>query len=125
MSRISERLAAVKRAEKKAFVAFVTAGDPSLDRTVEVALAFDDAGVDAARGRAGGGAADPRALRPAPAPLQLRKPAAALRARRAVARRLGRWRGRRAGHGPAARGGGRVDRARAAHGPRYGLPGRA
>ena len=46
MSRISERLGAVKRAEKKAFVAFVTAGDPSLDRTVEVALAFDDAGVD-------------------------------------------------------------------------------
>src|SRR5258708_27858643 len=46
MSRISERLAAVKRAEKKAFVAFLTAGDPSLDRTVEAALAFDDAGVD-------------------------------------------------------------------------------
>jgi len=46
VSRISDRLGAVKRAEKKAFVAFVTAGDPSLDRTVEAALAFDDAGVD-------------------------------------------------------------------------------
>ena len=46
MSRISQRLGAVKSEHKKAFVAFVTAGDPSLDRTVEVALAFDDAGVD-------------------------------------------------------------------------------
>ncbi len=46
MTRISDRLAAVRRAGKKAFVAFVTAGDPSLDRTVEAALAFDDAGVD-------------------------------------------------------------------------------
>jgi tryptophan synthase alpha chain len=46
MSRISQRLSAVKSEHKKAFVAFVTAGDPSLDRTVEVALSFDDAGVD-------------------------------------------------------------------------------
>ena len=46
MSRISDRLAKAKKQERKAFVAFITAGDPSLDRTVEVALAFDDAGVD-------------------------------------------------------------------------------
>ena len=38
VSRIAERLAAVRARRKKAFVAFVTAGDPSLDRTVEVAL---------------------------------------------------------------------------------------
>jgi len=46
MSRISKRLGAVRNEHKKAFVAFITAGDPSLDRTVEAALAFDDAGVD-------------------------------------------------------------------------------
>jgi tryptophan synthase alpha chain len=46
MSRISQRLAGLRREGRKAFVAFVTAGDPSLDRTVEVALAMDDAGVD-------------------------------------------------------------------------------
>jgi len=46
MSRISDRLAKAKKSERKAFVAFITAGDPSLDRTVEAALAFDDAGVD-------------------------------------------------------------------------------
>src|SRR4029078_13175983 len=46
MSRISQRLGAVKSEHKRASVAFITAGDPSLDRTVEAALAFDDAGVD-------------------------------------------------------------------------------
>jgi tryptophan synthase alpha chain len=46
MSRISDRLAKANKQERKAFVAFITAGDPSLDRTVEAALAFDDAGVD-------------------------------------------------------------------------------
>ena len=46
MTRISDRFAALREKGGKAFVAFVTAGDPSLDRTVEVALALDDAGVD-------------------------------------------------------------------------------
>jgi tryptophan synthase alpha chain len=46
MSRISDRLAKTKQQGHKSFVAFVTAGDPSLDRTVEAALAFDDVGVD-------------------------------------------------------------------------------
>ncbi len=46
MSRISDRLAAVRRAGRKAFVAFLTAGDPSLDRTVDAAIALDGAGVD-------------------------------------------------------------------------------
>jgi tryptophan synthase alpha chain len=36
----------LKRKEHKAFVAFITAGDPSLDRTVEAALAFDEEHVD-------------------------------------------------------------------------------
>src|SRR5450432_2228385 len=46
MSRISQRMLELKSRHHKAFLAFVTAGDPSLDRTVEAALAFDDAGVD-------------------------------------------------------------------------------
>ena len=46
MTRIGDRFARLRAREKKAFVAFVTAGDPSLERTVEVALALDDAGVD-------------------------------------------------------------------------------
>jgi tryptophan synthase alpha chain len=46
MSRISQRMSDLKRKEQKAFVAFITAGDPSIDRTVEAALAFDDEHVD-------------------------------------------------------------------------------
>src|SRR5947207_567834 len=46
MSRIRQRMGDLKRKGKKAFVAFITAGDPSLERTVEVALSLDDAGVD-------------------------------------------------------------------------------
>jgi tryptophan synthase alpha chain len=46
MTRISQRMAELKGRHQKAFVAFITAGDPSLDTTVEAALAFDDAGVD-------------------------------------------------------------------------------
>ncbi|PYQ54629.1 MAG: tryptophan synthase subunit alpha, partial [Acidobacteria bacterium] len=39
MSRISDRLARLRARGRKAFVGFVTAGDPSLDRTVEIAQA--------------------------------------------------------------------------------------
>jgi tryptophan synthase alpha chain len=46
VTRIGERFARVKEAGKKAFVAFITAGDPSLDRTVEIATGLSQAGVD-------------------------------------------------------------------------------
>jgi len=46
MSRIGERFARLRAEARKGFVAFVTAGDPSLERTVEVAWALDAAGAD-------------------------------------------------------------------------------
>jgi tryptophan synthase alpha chain len=46
MGRIGERFARRKGQGRPAFVAFLTAGDPSLDRTVEVATRLDAAGVD-------------------------------------------------------------------------------
>ena len=46
MSRIGDRFAALRADGKKALIAFVTAGDPSLDRTVDIACALADAGAD-------------------------------------------------------------------------------
>jgi tryptophan synthase alpha chain len=46
MSRIGARFARRRGEGKPAFVAFLTAGDPSLDRTVEAALELDRAGAD-------------------------------------------------------------------------------
>ena len=46
MTRIGDRLARRKEAGRPAFVAFLTAGDPSLDRTVAAALELEAAGVD-------------------------------------------------------------------------------
>jgi tryptophan synthase alpha chain len=46
MSRIGERLKRVREEGRKGFVGFVTAGDPSLERTVEVAREMEEAGVD-------------------------------------------------------------------------------
>ena len=46
MSRIGERFAALRARGEKALVAFVTAGDPSLDRTVEIACDIAGAGAD-------------------------------------------------------------------------------
>jgi tryptophan synthase alpha chain len=46
LSRISARFAKQRAEGKPAFVAFLTAGDPSLDRTVEAALELDRAGAD-------------------------------------------------------------------------------
>jgi tryptophan synthase alpha chain len=46
MGRISERFARQRAEGRPAFVAFLTAGDPSLDRTVEAAVALDQAGAD-------------------------------------------------------------------------------
>jgi tryptophan synthase alpha chain len=46
VSRIGERFAARRAERRPAFVAFLTAGDPSLERTVELAAELDAAGVD-------------------------------------------------------------------------------
>ena len=46
MTRIGTRFAALRKAGKQAFVAFVSAGDPSLERSVEIALELEQAGVD-------------------------------------------------------------------------------
>jgi len=46
VTRIGDRFASLVREGRKAFIAFVTAGDPSLERTIEVALGLEDAGVD-------------------------------------------------------------------------------
>jgi tryptophan synthase alpha chain len=46
VSRIGDRFAKRRAEGRKAFVAFVTAGDPSLETTVETAVALDREGVD-------------------------------------------------------------------------------
>ena len=46
MGRIAARLAQCRADGRPAFVAFLTAGDPSLDRTVSAALELEKAGVD-------------------------------------------------------------------------------
>ncbi len=46
MTRIGDRFARRKAEGRPAFVAFLTAGDPSTERTVECALALDAAGAD-------------------------------------------------------------------------------
>src|SRR4051812_16044049 len=46
MTRIADRMSGLRMKGHKAFIAFLTAGDPSLERTIEAALAFDHAGVD-------------------------------------------------------------------------------
>jgi tryptophan synthase alpha chain len=46
MSRISERFRLLRETGRKGFVAFLTAGDPSLERTLEAALELERAGAD-------------------------------------------------------------------------------
>ena len=46
MSRISERMKRLRARGQKALIGFVTAGDPNLDRTVEIALDLERGGVD-------------------------------------------------------------------------------
>jgi tryptophan synthase alpha chain len=46
MNRIEQRFAELKRAGKKGFVVYIGAGDPNLEATRELALAFDKSGVD-------------------------------------------------------------------------------
>jgi tryptophan synthase alpha chain len=46
VSRIADTFAGLRKRGQKGFVGFVTAGDPSLDRTAEVALELEKGGVD-------------------------------------------------------------------------------
>jgi tryptophan synthase alpha chain len=46
MNRIEERFAQLKRARQKGFIVYIGAGDPNLAATRELAVAFDQAGVD-------------------------------------------------------------------------------
>jgi tryptophan synthase alpha chain len=46
MNRIEERFAALRKAGRKGLIIYITAGDPDLARTCELALAFDRVGVD-------------------------------------------------------------------------------
>jgi tryptophan synthase alpha chain len=46
MNRIVERFARLKKEGKKGFVVYIGAGDPDLEATRQLALAFDKAGVD-------------------------------------------------------------------------------
>jgi tryptophan synthase alpha chain len=46
MNRIVEKFSALKHSGKKAFIVYIGAGDPNLAATRELALAFDQAGVD-------------------------------------------------------------------------------
>src|ERR1019366_7260368 len=46
MNRIVEKFVQLKKSAKKGFVVYIGAGDPNLKATRELALAFDQAGVD-------------------------------------------------------------------------------
>src|SRR5215470_2621643 len=46
MNRIVERFARLKREGKKGFIVYIGAGDPDLEATRQLALAFDKAGAD-------------------------------------------------------------------------------
>ena len=46
MNRIVERFARLKRDRKKGFIVYIGAGDPNLEATRQLALAFDHIGVD-------------------------------------------------------------------------------
>lgn len=45
-NRIDTRFAALKKDGKRAFVAYICAGDPTLEKTIDVVLALEKAGVD-------------------------------------------------------------------------------
>jgi tryptophan synthase alpha chain len=46
MNRIDERFAALRKQSRKGFVAYIGAGDPNLEATRQLGIAFDKAGVD-------------------------------------------------------------------------------
>jgi len=45
MNRIDERFAALRKQGRKGFVAYIGAGDPNLEATRQIGVAFDKAGV--------------------------------------------------------------------------------
>src|SRR6266566_10103561 len=47
MTRIEKKFAQLKAKECKAFIPYITAGDPNLDTTLELVLALERAGADA------------------------------------------------------------------------------
>src|SRR6266699_4096343 len=46
MTRIENKFAQLKAKECKAFIPYITAGDPNLDTTLELVLALEKAGAD-------------------------------------------------------------------------------
>ena len=46
MNRIDQKFKELKKKRKKAFIAFITAGDPDLKITEELVYAFEQSGVD-------------------------------------------------------------------------------
>ena len=46
MNRIEQKFLDLKRQNRKAFIAFITAGDPDLKTTEDLVVAFEKAGVD-------------------------------------------------------------------------------
>ena len=46
MNRIEQKFRDLKKCKKKAFIAFITAGDPDLAVTEQLVLAFEKSGVD-------------------------------------------------------------------------------
>src|SRR5258708_13170120 len=46
MNRIVERFAGLRKTGKKGFIVYIGAGDPNLEATRQLALAFEKAGVD-------------------------------------------------------------------------------
>jgi tryptophan synthase alpha chain len=45
-NRIDEKFAALKQENRSAFIVYITGGDPSLDKTIEIAAALERAGAD-------------------------------------------------------------------------------
>src|ERR1700752_658136 len=46
MNRIDEKFAALKGENRSAFIVYITGGDPSLEKTVEIAATLERAGTD-------------------------------------------------------------------------------
>src|SRR5688572_33153424 len=46
MNRIDERFSTLRKQGQKGFIVYIGAGDPTLEATRQLALAFDKAGVD-------------------------------------------------------------------------------